>query len=148
MRGAINSDTDDCIIWPYHTDRKGYAKITINKDVYSVHRIVCASVHGDPSGHDLHAAHKCNNESCVNPKHLYWATRGQNEQDKSKCPIVAAACGRKLSPAKVLDARARHRRGQSILSIARLLGVQHKTAKNAITGKTWSWVSGSREGAA
>lgn len=140
MARAIAFSGDDCLLWPYNISNRGYPQITINRDVFTVHRLVCKAAHGEPPQDDLHAAHRCNNRRCVNPRHLYWATRGQNEQDKSKCPIRAAASGRKLSPQKVIDARSRHRSGHSILSIAKSLGVHHKTAENAILGKTWSWV--------
>jgi len=46
-----------------------------------VARIVCEEVYG-PS--ELEACHKppCKNILCINPDHLYWGTRQQNENDK------------------------------------------------------------------
>jgi len=37
-----------------------------------------------PTGHDYHACHACNNGKCINPKHLYWGTPKENEDDLLK----------------------------------------------------------------
>jgi hypothetical protein len=35
-----------------------------------------------PRGHSILLGHACNNPDCSNPKHLYWATKSDNEVDK------------------------------------------------------------------
>jgi len=37
-----------------------------------------------PRGHNIHLCHACHNGDCCNPKHLYWGTRGENENEKDK----------------------------------------------------------------
>src|SRR5580704_13711749 len=50
-----------------------------------LHRIVCEVVHGPPPSPNQNlVAHRCGRgvEGCINPRHLRWATRAQNEADK------------------------------------------------------------------
>jgi hypothetical protein len=46
-------------------------------------RIICEETYGPPPTSKHQAAHKppCNNNICVNPAHLYWATPAQNAED-------------------------------------------------------------------
>ena len=34
-----------------------------------------------PSGNEYHACHACNNGKCKNPKHIYWGTPKENQED-------------------------------------------------------------------
>lgn len=51
---------------------------------YYVARLVCEEAYGPPPTSKHEAAHKryCNNDFCINPEHVYWATRSENELDK------------------------------------------------------------------
>lgn len=72
---AINSDTDECIIWPFGKDSDGYGWL----EGKAAHREACP---GEPIGERNQACHSCNNPSCINPRHLRWATKSENMQDK------------------------------------------------------------------
>ena len=76
--------TDECVIWPFHRNNKGYGQIGVEGKIGLAHRIVCQIANGEPPGRDHHAAHSCGNGhlGCVNPRHLSWKTPSQNEQDK------------------------------------------------------------------
>lgn len=79
-----------CFIWTgYCTGSRGKRpNVRVGgrggKNMY-VARIVCEEVNGPPPFPNAEAAHKpfCNNSLCVNGEHTYWATRSQNEMDKS-----------------------------------------------------------------
>lgn len=85
---ALSSDTDDCLTWPFAVRKSsGYAAHSIRtngkeKNV-DAHRFVCLAAHGLPD-ENLDAAHSCGNRLCVNPKHLYWATKKQNLEDAKR----------------------------------------------------------------
>jgi len=85
LDAVISRETDECTIWPFAVRKSnGYGAFDISekgiKINFEVHRWVCLQVHGEaPYEHE--AAHKCGNKLCVNPKHIYWATRLTNMQD-------------------------------------------------------------------
>lgn len=71
-----------CLEWPFHRQPKGYGKLTIGGRDVGAHREMCRLAHGDKPGAQFEVAHACDNPSCVNPKHLRWATRQENHDDK------------------------------------------------------------------
>ena len=72
---------DECLAWPYSCDGGGYGHIA-NRG--KVHRIVCAKINGKCPGDEYQAAHSCGNGhlGCVNPNHLTWKTRHENQADR------------------------------------------------------------------
>lgn len=79
---AVRSSTEDCIIWPYAKNQRGYGHLIYNGKDRGAHRLVCELAHGEPPEKGLHAAHSCANKSCVNPSHLRWTTPLENGQDR------------------------------------------------------------------
>lgn len=86
IKANVNFSGDECLIWPFGRTTDGYpCKITFSfLEKMLAHRLMCQLAHGKPPAPDLHAAHSCGNGhlACINPKHLRWATRKENEQDK------------------------------------------------------------------
>ena len=71
---------DECWTWKDSTVPRGYGHISIESRPYYAHRISYCISYGDiPDG--LLICHKCNNRSCVNPKHLYAGTSKDNIRD-------------------------------------------------------------------
>lgn len=98
---AINDDTDACWLWTGATSKKrrGQRRPHIRQGrrgspMLSVARQICEWYHGlAPS--DVHeAGHLCPNGEnclCVNPRHLQWMTREENEQHKHSYPLEQVA---------------------------------------------------------
>jgi hypothetical protein len=42
------------------------------------HRLLCYAFHGQPGPDQTVVSHTCNNPTCLNPKHLKWATQEGN----------------------------------------------------------------------
>lgn len=80
----INYSGDECLIWPFSKMTNGYAWIWWNNRGTGGHRIMCEMAHGHAPSKSHQAAHSCGNGrgACVNPNHLRWATRIQNDADK------------------------------------------------------------------
>lgn len=78
---AVPYAQNDCLIWPFGLCKgRGYMKVGGVTQV--AHRVVCEAVYGAPPHPEMDSAHSCGNKVCVNPKHLRWATRLENEADK------------------------------------------------------------------
>ncbi len=79
------ANREECWAWVFQRDRRyGYGFINIGGKKKLAHRVVCEAVHGAPPTAKHEAAHSCGkgHEGCVNPHHLAWKTRTENEADK------------------------------------------------------------------
>ena len=69
-------------MWPFSTVR-GYGRFGYLGKGYYAHRFMCELAHGTPPSEDHQAAHSCGNGhmGCVNPRHLAWKTKSENQFD-------------------------------------------------------------------
>jgi hypothetical protein len=81
---AKHTDRVGCLTWPYALNAYGRAVIRSDGKVKQVCRLICEQVYGPPSLPKMDAAHSCGNGhlGCINPHHLRWATKAENEADK------------------------------------------------------------------
>lgn len=85
---ALASKTGECINWPFAVRKSsGYPAhspiIDGCKKNVDAHRYVCELAHGAALG-GRHAAHKCGNKLCINPRHVVWATPKENMDDAKR----------------------------------------------------------------
>ena len=74
---------DECWEWRGAKTDKGYGNITIEGKSVGAHRASWI-IHYRYIPGELHVLHRCDNKSCVNPKHLFLGTNWDNVQDKTK----------------------------------------------------------------
>lgn len=80
---ALTFEGDECLVWPFARDHEGYGKAFYGGKRRKASRIVCELANG-AAPKDLEAAHTCGYSSCVNPRHLRWATPQENTDDKRR----------------------------------------------------------------
>jgi len=139
---AISSNTSACLHWPYATDLKGYGVGDFDGKRWRITRLVCHTVHGPSPSKNHEAAHSCGRPSCVNPKHLRWATPFENSQDKYLHNTVLR--GEQIARAKLTADNIRQirllRQTATCAAIAKQFHVSESNISAVISGKTWGWV--------
>lgn len=138
LEAAIQSNTDECIIWPFSTTKDGYGRMKIGGRKgrpQTVNRLVALWAHGEPPGDGYHAAHDplvCTSKACVNPRHIRWATRSENERDKL---ISGSHHKAKLTHADADEIRAS---SLSNKSLAAKFNVSVDSIEAIRRGRTWA----------
>lgn len=75
------SRQNDCWLWTGSKDRKGYGFFRLKNKMVKAHRLSYLIYHGKEAMNLV--CHKCDNPSCVNPKHLWDGTNQENIRDSS-----------------------------------------------------------------
>lgn len=90
---------DKCWEWIGSLNKNGYGQIQIDKKLYLAHRISFLLHHKrKPTNQVLHT---CDNPCCVNPRHLFEGTQGDNNRDMAKKKRAARLNGTKNPNAKL-----------------------------------------------
>ena len=74
-----HGNSDECLLWPWSTDRAGYGQVWFEGRLARAHKAAYKIKHGDlplPLGR-----HICNVRGCCSPKHIIPGTQAQNIQD-------------------------------------------------------------------
>jgi hypothetical protein len=132
------TDHAACIIWPRARDSHGRGQVFRNGKRMQVHRLVCEQAHGAPPTLDHQAAHLCENGrgGCVNPEHLRWMTRAENNAMRTD-----TRRGRVLSEEDVRDIRAWKTLVYSTKWVADRYGIDPSTVRQIMSGRRWWWLS-------
>lgn len=142
--GSLSAETDDCVVWPFWRDRKGYGLIEVGGRKFRAHRIACVKAHGQPPTPKHQAAHSCGKGhlGCINWRHLAWKSPAENAADKlvhgtdSRGEKAGTA---KLTEADVLEIR-RLRGVETQTALARMFGVDRSNIGLIQRRKNWGWL--------
>lgn len=122
----------------------GYGHMIYLKRDYNAHRVSYELANG-PIPDGMHVLHKCDNQPCVNPAHLFLGTHTDNMHDmdaKGRKPRGERTLRNKLTEADVREIRSRfERKGVKFTNapeLAARYGVTSGTVINAARGITWS----------
>lgn len=143
---AIPYAGDDCLIWPYYRRQEdGRAALNMGKGrSWLAHRVVCEAVHGKPQTSGMDTCHSCGNGhlGCVNPRHLYWGTHAENQQDMVS--HGRSARGERSAQARLTERDVREirelRRAMTQKGIATMFGVHIMTVNDIVHRRTWGWL--------
>lgn len=70
-----------CWNWQRHKNSKGYGVVCFRGKTASAHRVSATLFSGFDFDSPLHILHRCDNPSCVNPKHLFAGGNVENQRD-------------------------------------------------------------------
>ena len=138
-RAALLAATDECIVWPYAVNPRGYGLLGVNGGAVGAHRWVCIQTHGQPL-EDQEARHSCHVTGCINPAHLSWGTHTENMHDSIRAGRNAV--GEKHTRSLLTDAIVSAIRQSQLPDTvwASRLNVNTMTVLCARTGKSWRHV--------
>ena len=137
---------DECLIWPYARSGDGYGRIKRDGHMQNVSRLACEAIYGEAPTPEHETAHLCGkgHESCVNPWHLRWATKAENEADKLIHGTLSRIRGERNGKAKldehsILEILAlRDKMPQR--EIAERFGVCRSQVGSIHRGENWGWL--------
>lgn len=135
-------DSDECLMWPFFKEADGYGRAKFRGRVMPAHRAMCLLVRGEPAEPSMHAAHNCGNASCVNPRHIRWATARENNLDRNRhgtMPKGERSGQTSLTNEQVLALYADPRPARHV---ALTFGVSEGCVYGIRCGQTWAWLTG------
>lgn len=131
---------DDCLAWPYAKIPSGYGQL----GKQSVTRLICEERFGPAPSPEYDAAHNCGNGhlGCVNPGHLRWATKKENQADRLLHDTHNR--GARNNTAKLTEAEVREIRrlygSVSGVQLAKRYGLTSAGISNIQKRKSWRWL--------
>lgn len=137
---------DDCVIWPFGRNHKGYGTLGRRTGFVTAHRWMCNAAHGPSPEGKPQALHSCGNgrNGCVNPRHLRWGSQQDNVDDSKRMGELVRG---EQKPASVLSSddvrviRYRYARGGVLMrELAVEYGVSKTTIVLTIQRKKWAHV--------
>lgn len=138
----LNVETELCIHWPFKKSHNGYGVFKISGRSIGAHRKMCELAHGRPPDPRYDAAHSCHQRSCVNPRHLAWKSKKDNQADRVADGTMIFGRknpANKLSEREVIEIR-RMALSMSHEAIAGLFGINRGTVSKIARGERWGWL--------
>ena len=129
-----------CWEWTAHKNSQGYGMFNYFGEIWLAHR-VSAKING-MDVEDVCVLHHCDNPSCVNPKHLWLGTRGDNNKDRHK--KGRSRGGRNIGEANPMskltaeEVRWIRQLGGSQYKIAKCFGITQSTVSRLKSRGSWA----------
>jgi hypothetical protein len=144
LRSHVATEADGCLPWPYGTDKHGYGFATIDGIQRRASNWMCRLAHGEPFMIWKHAAHSCGNPSCVNPKHLRWASHAENMADKEKHGTVNRGERNGKTTITEADVLAIREAPAKLAPLMARYGLSKYAISKIRSGKRWAHIGGPR----
>ena len=129
-----------CLLWPYGVNDSGYGQLRVNGEKIRAHRLACELRHGPPANNKLDAAHRCGTPGCVNPDHIYWATRSENMADCVQHGTRSRGERHGLSKLSEDAVFAIRRSGRKQHELAKIYGVSQPLISRIRNRRDWGWL--------
>lgn len=143
---AFVYEGDDCLIWPFNRDDKGYATTKWKGRSARAYRVVCEAAHGAPPTDEHEAAHSCGKGhlGCIAKGHLRWATHLENHGDRIEHGTNnrgESNGNALLNEFSVRRIRELMKEGSRSDDVGAQFGVSRATVNAIVRGENWSWVA-------
>lgn len=150
LRAHVGYASNECLRWPFHISPKdgyGRAHEPITGKLMTASRLMCIFAHGEPPTEIHECAHSCGNgnHACTNPRHLYWATPTENQNER----VIHGTSNRgerqwkaKLTEANVREIKSDLKLGSiSNNDLASRFKIDPSVISDIKRGKKWAWVT-------
>ena len=135
-------DGDDCLIWPFSVSDHGRGTVTLHGRHMSAPKAMCIAAHGEPPTGRHEAAHTCGkgHEGCMNPRHLRWATRRENEADKVVHGTIRRGAAINTARLTEEDVRCIRASSETGVVLAKRYGVTTSAISSIRLRRSWAWL--------
>jgi hypothetical protein len=141
-----------CWLWLGALDTDDYGRFYFAGQEFKAHRASHVLFKGpipaieNAKRHGTCVLHTCDVRPCVNPDHLYAGTQADNirdavARDRHGHPLLGKNHNAKLTPQDIPRIRRLYEDGCSYRDIGKRFGVNHKSIKHVIDGKSWGHVA-------
>jgi len=146
LTSLLETQEKSCIPWPYGKNPRGNGVVYFEGAMTAAGRAMCILAHGRPPVDKPESAHNCGlgHEGCVNPNHVYWASKAENYSDRVTHGVSQRGIRHgqaKLTEAEVIEIRKLCSAGQSRSSVAVKFGVARQTVNSIVWRHIWDWVA-------
>lgn len=141
---ALAYEGDECLIWPFWRNNKGYGEVKCDGAMEFAHRQICKEAHGQPPNPKDEAAHSCGNGKlgCITKRHLSWKTRVENQADRlihGTAPRGTKCGTNKLSEDQIRKIRAMSGKVRQ-RDMAEQCGVSQSLISVICSRQRWAWL--------
>lgn len=127
---------EECWPWMGTGKGNGYGSLSYDGGTEGAHRVSYKLFKGNiPDGMDV--CHTCDNRWCVNPHHLFIATRAENMADMSHKGRGYGGCRKHLREHQVQEIVRRHQAGASPREISTAMDVNYGTVTAILRGDAY-----------
>lgn len=141
LRANARHEGDNCLTWPFSIDpQNGYGRLGYLGKMYWAHRLMCELAHGVPTTTKHEVAHSCGrgHEGCVNPRHLSWKTRSENQRERRLHGTHGKGDGPRCRLTPEQASEIRQLRGiKTQAELAAIYGVSWQNIGMIQRGETW-----------
>lgn len=137
----IGAEPDSCWNWTGYASP--YGKVMLMSEAWTgasspaQAHVISYMLHTAPIPKGFDIAHRCNNKLCVNPQHLYLATRSENIQHAIRDGLQFS----RLSDLEVRAIKDLWATGEyTQLELAEMYGTDQQAVSLLLSGKTYRWV--------
>jgi hypothetical protein len=144
LRSLVGTTEQNCILWPYGKNDRGYGLATIGGVQRAASNWMCRLAYGEPFLIWNNAAHSCCNPACVNPNHLRWATHAENMADRKLHGTVNRGERNGKTTLTEADVIAIREAPAKLKPLMERYGLSKHAISKIRSGKRWGHVGGFR----